>query len=475
MSIVAAWLWMGGCAAPGSDKGGGDNGAEDTGEPVVDCADPGAVATGARGIATAMTVSFSTDTAATADVEWGYGTDYGYTTRAETADRTDHRILVPGMAAGETVHWRARIHGTDGLCLGPDQVYDVPAMTSPRSNLDLTTSTAGFTSGFRLFPTTGDPPLAVIVDDAGRIVWYAAPDTGLSPVQVALDRDGLHADVLLEDTDHEQDIGGIWKVALDLSDSTFYPLHFIHHAFVQLDDGGFVFLQTDPRTVQRQDVAGDALVRVDANGENPETIWSTWDEWTPDMAAIQAEDSHYYPNYLDWTHGNSVNLREDGSVLVSFHGVSAVIHLDLDGTRRWTMGGQDAGVPSDFTFQGADDELFVRQHNPVEVDGGLLVFDNGTGLQGTFSEAGEYAVDEDALTFRRTWSYALSPPIYVSREGDVQRLANGDTLIDWGAGAALTEVTPEGDIVWEITEGNEANGSTFGFMELATQIGGGLP
>lgn len=63
----------------------------------------------------------------------------------------------------------------------------------------------------------------------------------------------------------------------------------------------------------------------------------------------------------------------------------------------------------------------------------------------------EYELDELNLTATLVWSYSQDGA-YARSQGSAQRLADGNTLIGWGAGTSLlaTEVSPSGEKVWEI-------------------------
>jgi hypothetical protein len=401
-------------------------------------------------------------------VEWGYTRSYGYQTTEATDSTTRHEVVVAGPAPGETIHWRVRSTVDGTPCVSDDQTTTIGTDRSPLTNLTLNTSTSGFTPGFRVVPLAGGTPGVAIVDDEGRQVWWHAPDAGLSAVQSWLSADGTHVMYMVEDSDRSDDIGGLVTVSLDQTDVQFYPLHYCHHSFTPLADGRIAYLATDPENYHGDIVAGDDVMIANADGSDAHSIFNTWDNWVPDMNRVQTEGGHYYPNWLDWTHGNSLNQRADGTLLVSFHGIDTVINLSLDGTLNWTMGGQDPGAGSDFTYSGSTTDLFSHQHQPVDVGGNLLIFNNGTGARGTYSQAVEYEIDESRHTFTPTWTFDWDGSQVVQLEGDVQRMPNGNTLIDWGSNGFLTEVTPAGDIVWQISSG----GNILGFLQQYPMIGG---
>src|SRR5581483_4435957 len=63
----------------------------------------------------------------------------------------------------------------------------------------------------------------------------------------------------------------------------------------------------------------------------------------------------------------------------------------------------------------------------------------------------EYALDTTSMTATLVWEYRHTPPLYTQFTGSVQRLGNGNTLVGWtwNTPAVATEVTGDGQVVWE--------------------------
>jgi hypothetical protein len=119
----------------------------------------------------------------------------------------------------------------------------------------------------------------------------------------------------------------------------------------------------------------------------------------------------------------------------------------ITGDILWRMGGKN----NQFTFT-SDPIPFSHQHAAKWLpNGNLVLFDNGNLRLPHFSRAVEYALDQGAKTATLVWQYRLNPDVFGPAFGDVQRLANGNTLICWGATVPLlTEVAPDGTIVSEM-------------------------
>ena len=120
--------------------------------------------------------------------------------------------------------------------------------------------------------------------------------------------------------------------------------------------------------------------------------------------------------------------------------------LKIDDTEIvWQFGGD----LSDFTLKNPDN-WFSHGHFSQVLPQGLLVFDNGGHREPTTSRVVEYALDEQTMTAEAVWIYEQPDGLNVPIIGDAQRLPNGNTLIAWSTLGELTEVTPSGEIVWQV-------------------------
>ncbi len=87
----------------------------------------------------------------------------------------------------------------------------------------------------------------------------------------------------------------------------------------------------------------------------------------------------------------------------------------------------------------------------------LIVFDNGNHHATPESRAVEYAIDEVNKTATLVWQFRHTPASFANAMGSVQRMPNGNTFIGWGIdivsppgpSVGATEVTPNGDVVFE--------------------------
>jgi hypothetical protein len=185
---------------------------------------------------------------------------------------------------------------------------------------------------------------------------------------------------------------------------------------------------------------------------------------------------------IDYAHINAVTLDPtDNNLLASLRTTSEIVKINRrTGQVMWRLGGK----ANQFTYIGEHPEnapyYTVGQHDVHRLaNGNLLFFDNGnisggglTPSDRTYSRAVEYQLDEANLTATLVWEFRRAPDISVPCTGSLKRFANGNTLIDWGcavptSGTIVTEVSPAGDVVFEM------NHRQTGSISSVT-IGGGL-
>ena len=79
------------------------------------------------------------------------------------------------------------------------------------------------------------------------------------------------------------------------------------------------------------------------------------------------------------------------------------------------------------------------------------VFDNGNFRTPQFSRAVEYKINTDSMTAEKIWEYRSEPYFFSGWMGNVQRLENGNTLVNWASShlPKPTEISPEGDVVYQ--------------------------
>jgi len=244
----------------------------------------------------------------------------------------------------------------------------------------------------------------------------------------------------------------------------------------------------------------DAVIEVD-----PTTLKIVW-EWSARHHVIQDFDAGK-PNYgvvadhpelfninivdrsestgkvgKDWTHVNAIDYNPElDQIMLSSNYFSEIWIIDHSTTPMESVGhaGGRYGKGGDFLYRWGnpenydrgtpEDRMLYKQHDPqwikpgLQGAGNILVFNNGDRKLRPYStvveivpplkEDGSYELGDNRIFGPQSlaWEYNPEPPerffsFFIS---GAQRLANGNTLVNQGAGAQLREVTPSGEIVWE--------------------------
>ncbi|MCK6529754.1 aryl-sulfate sulfotransferase [Myxococcota bacterium] len=452
-----------------------------------------ATATVSPEISTVATITWTTVAPGTSVVEFGPDEEYGYQTVDDGGLRTSHAVVLAGLSVNSTWHWRARSALDGEVHVSPDQTIQTGPAPSELPSLTVDPEDPSRTHPvFTVTSFVGDEASHIVaLGPDGRYVWWqlGAPDHLYARALLA--RNGRDIVFNVAGADREVDISEVVRMSLDKQTTVHTRTPFGHHDFVELPEGGIAYLALDCREVDGHDhpVCGEALVELEEGSQSEDpvgdgaavVIWSSWseEEGIPLDVDPHAEPE-FYPQGVDWLHGNGLQLEEDlgsdGVYLYSSRNLSAVFAIDrATGQMLWQVGGED----SDFRV-GPDSTAFLGQHAPDLLDSGthLLLFDNGAEehLQATGgglanSAAREYHLDADAdpMKYDEVWSFTYGG--YSLLLGDAVRLDNGNTHVSWGSMGVLNQISPEGDVVWQV---NTPIGNALSFIDAVERIGGSL-
>ena len=155
------------------------------------------------------------------------------------------------------------------------------------------------------------------------------------------------------------------------------------------------------------------------------------------------------PTNVDWTHFNSIAQDTGGNILASIRHFNEIIKIDRStGNILWRLGGKS----NDFTFTN-DTGMFIGQHDCRRLaNGNITLLDNGK--PGHFVSGKEYQLDENLMQATLVWSHCPDTGLFSSATGNMQRLTNDNTLLDYGMVDQLTTtfevVNPAGDLIFQI-------------------------
>jgi hypothetical protein len=279
-----------------------------------------------------------------------------------------------------------------------------------------------------------------------------------------------------------------------------------HHDMVKLDNGNVltivwervpaalaVALGRNPEHVAKNgDFWFDGIIEVD-----PRTAEIVW-EWSMRHHLVQDFDPGL-PNYgvvadhpgrldintinfnrdgsvrSDWTHFNALDYNAElDQIIFSSNYLSEVYIIDHSTTPYESQGDKGDflwrwGNPANYDRGSEEDRRLFNQHDVhwirpgLDGAGDIMVYNNGDGELRPYTTVlqfapemnadGSYVLNEGEAygPAEMTWQY--EPPaeeqflsFFIS---GAQRLPNGNTLVNQGAGAKVREITSDGEIVWE--------------------------
>jgi len=300
------------------------------------------------------------------------------------------------------------------------------------------------TPGFYVMSLHSEPSGSVIVDHDGDIVWWHREDVGddVFPVgrsRISRDRLRMLYQASLWSEDDEDYVTYILQVTLDGTSQERVRVAAAHHDFTELPDGTLAAIMIDSRIVEDEEIHGDRITEVRPDGTEVD-VWSVWDVFEYSGDAPGATDQI-------WTHSNAIDYDEESdSYSISVRNQDAIVVVDRSSGETLSVIG---GELSDYTLAGDDPAWFDRQHQFFGRDDELYVFSNGFDYEAGSRVLG-YQLDDASATAVNHWRYEPQPPLYCYTLGDVGLLPSGNLLVTWTTAGQLEEITPEGEMVWQV-------------------------
>lgn len=396
---------------------------------------------------------------ASATITYTYG-DHAGSTPTHTLDAGAHSQVVLGLPFGVEATLQVVLEANgQTLVSEPQVVRTAPWPKTLPVPILLTAAPERWDAGLPYVVTsmnrvgderTGDWWVFVL-DRSGNVVWARPSPHDFVSRYVRIGRGGSD---LLVDYDSfwpQDDLGAasqVVRLTLDGVVSHTYPTPFLHHAFTEHDDGAIVWLALD------DGYENETLERLDAAGVQSR-IWDCQSQFYATIGQIGSCGT----NGLYW------DAAAD-RYLISSWAIDTVIEIDGATGALNRYFGQ---LPGAWSFDPPESE-FDWQHGPIYTDAGtLMVSSKRWDPEASRNEtvAYEYALDEGAQTLREVWSFGKGQGIYGAFMGEVHRLPGGNTLHNYGEEARLREVTPDGEVVWEVWwEGDAHIGRSTPFADL---------
>ena len=429
-------------------------------------------------IPTVFEISFQTDVAAAGQV---FVVDAEGRTRAVSAQSTDgldHTGLLLGLAPATdySVYVGGEASGELG-CAGP---FPLTTGRYPAS-LKLphtTTASDARASGYHLLPIMSSDAMSLaIFDDDGVPIWGTVlfEDTGGGAgesnvpftFRMRLDPQGRG---VVYNTQSPTSYGAGNVTTLSWQGEVLDAVDFSggHTDFDLLPGGGIAMLGWDVREVEGRRLLGDTVL-VYTPGEGIREIWNAFDTFTPNLDRTYPEGfTEDAEPAEDWSHANGLTYDpSDDAILITVVEPQAVVKLDrATGETTWVLS-TDGG---DFRDQGPQDINMPHGVQPIE--GGILVFNRTRAdVAETCSNASDLILDLETQTVTRTAELTGPRCRKNSFLGCAHRVASGNTIITWSSLGLVEELTPEGEVLFDLTM---SSGAGFGFGTYAPTLNGVL-
>jgi Arylsulfotransferase (ASST) len=149
---------------------------------------------------------------------------------------------------------------------------------------------------------------------------------------------------------------------------------------------------------------------------------------------------------FDFFHINSIDLAQDGSLLVSARNTWTVYDIDsATGAITWQLGGRHS------SFAMGPGASTAWQHDPRELpDGTISIFDNGASPKVHSQSRGiVLSLDQQQKTATLISQLTRPPPLLADSQGNLQALPGGDWFLGWGQVPDFSELSPTGQLLFD--------------------------
>jgi hypothetical protein len=349
-----------------------------------------------------------------------------------------------------TYHFRVVAKAGDTVCTSADDTLPATGEapnTLPKLSIT-PTKADGLDGGFLVFETlrqtfgTGVPDSPVyIIDGDGDFVWWYT-NTGIVDVGRARQSwDGKY--MWIGSVNVLSNFNRMIRVKMDGTDEQDFTQDFakMNHDFAVRSDETMAFIAYGSNNCDDiKERAPDGTVTTIINSGT----------------AVGASACHCNAIHYD---------RNDDTIVFSELDSSSIVKVTRD-TKHvvWLMSSQNPKA----TVTGVE---WQNEHGMHIIDKThLLFFNNNTGPNSAAIEA-ELTINGGTGTAKKIWSYASNLTVQIL--GDVQRLENGNTLINFSTAGEIREVNPSGTVLQTIK--NTGSGNLFGFSEKRKSLYGPPP
>ncbi len=388
-------------------------------------------------ISTVGTVEFSTDLPGvdSAYIEFGLDTDYGMKAPVDLAE-PNYRTVLLGMKTDRQYHYRIVVSAGSQVCSGPDNTLQTGSLPNQLGLLKVTVTTPQpdkVSKGFMLMGYLRTGPTFIIDQDGDYVWWFDSGD--VTRARMTYDGKYVWTQALNWNAGfganavNDKKAGGtpvIHRVSVDGTQVDTYGLSEFGdptHDFDITPDGSYI--------MPDHNSSGSCMKIVERTPDGQRHDIITVDQADHGSNCL-VNSIHYWP--------------ADDTITFSDLGNDCYVKMTRTGKVLWILGGAHS------TFTQGDAISWNGEHgHHVLAPDRLLMFNNGInpltggGNPGGSSMVYEVKLDEATKTATRVWQYDGGLQTYAF--GDVQRLPDGNTLVNYGVKGTIHEVDPDGKLV----------------------------
>jgi hypothetical protein len=303
----------------------------------------------------------------------------------------------------------------------------------------------------------------MIIDDAGRVVWFRPLDTkGVADFRVQRYRGrpvltwwrgtarkgiGYGYFVILDDRYRVvASVRAAKGLAADIHEFLITPrntaLFAVYHRVPRnlSSLGGPKEGRIEDNLVQEVDIASGRLL-WEWHSDGKVALEESYAKVPPASRGAKADPYDYF-------HINSIAEDDDGNLLISARNTRAIYKINRkSGAVMWRLGGKR----SDFAM--GPGTRFAWQHDARrQPDGTLTLFDNEADPKvGDRSRVLVLRLDEQAKKATLVREYTHPKKLLSGSQGNAQFLPNGHVVVGWGAKPYVTELDRDGRVLLDLS------------------------
>jgi hypothetical protein len=300
----------------------------------------------------------------------------------------------------------------------------------------------------------------MILDPSGALVWFKPLPANVSAtnlqVQEYLGRPVLtwwQGDVSVHGFGLGQGVIADSSYAEIAHVSAGNGLHADLHDFQLAPRGTALITAYDTLRCDTSSVGGQAggavtngiVQEIDINTGLVRFQWTSLDHVAlGDSYELARKSSTAWP--FDYFHINSIDLEQDGSLLVSARNTWATYDIaPRSGQIVWRLGGKRT------SFTLARGVATAWQHDSrLLPDGTISIFDNGAAPRVHHESRGVVvSLNAQQKTATLLGQIARPTPILTESQGNIQALANGDWFVGWGQVSDFSEFSSAGQLLFD--------------------------